>query len=114
MFHQYNGTFSIMLKRIFLVFCFLTSGLVSVYAQNNEFSGNDSTIVTIAPKKILMVYSKERTNDRIREFAAGFASYHSNNRIFSGIISLHLNPNGDRTKEEMFDVIVNATKTTFV
>ncbi|MCE5321045.1 MAG: ATP-binding protein [Bacteroidales bacterium] len=103
-----------MLKRIFLVICFLTSVLLSAYAQENAFPGKDTSIATIAPKKILMVYSKERTNDRIREFAAGFASYHSNNRIFSGIINLHLNPNGDRTKEEMFDEMVLATKTTFV
>ncbi|MBP1671639.1 MAG: Autoinducer 2 sensor kinase/phosphatase luxQ, partial [Bacteroidetes bacterium] len=103
-----------MLKRIFLVLCFLTSALLSAYAQENAFPGKDTSIVTIAPKKILMVYSKERTNERIREFSAGFSSFHSNNRIFSGIINLHLNPNGDRTKEEMLDEMVLSTKTTFV
>jgi len=103
-----------MLKRIFLVFCFLTSILISAYARKNTFPGKDTSIVSIVPKKILMVYSKDRTNERIREFSAGFSSFHSNNRIFSGVINLYLDPNGDRTKEEMFDVMVNATKTTFV
>ena len=103
-----------MLKRLFLLICFLTYGLIFVYAQDIAIVKEDSTNLTVAPKKILMVYSKDRTNERVREFSAGFSSYHSNNRVFSGIINLYLDPNGTRSREEKLADLILASKIVFV
>lgn len=102
-----------MFKRLLLVFCFFFTGLTSVFAQNNDSSALDSLANVLSPKRILLLYSKERSNERIREFSSGFSSYLSNNKIYSGIINLYLDPNGERSDEEKLGVLNRSRNTVF-
>lgn len=63
-------------------------GSTNLFAQERE-------------KRVMLVYSKERNNERIREFQTGFSTYHSNNKTNIRISNLYINSEGDRTKSDM-------------
>ena len=102
-----------MFKRLFLVFCFLSACFSSAFAQTNDSSVSDSLVNITAPKRILLLYSKERSNERVREFSSGFSSYHSNNKIYSGIINNHLDADGQRSREEKLAILNQSRGTIF-
>ena len=80
---------------LFLIFI-LSQGLLS--AQQVIKPTSDSTV---SEKWIMLVYSKEKNNERTREFNTGFSTYHSNNKTNTRISNLYINSEGDRTKEQM-------------
>ena len=92
---------------IFLLsgFTFLNSG--ELFSQNHI---EDSTENNRREKRIMLVFSKERNNERVREFGAGFSTYHSNNKTNIRITNLHINSEGNRSKEEMIRVMNLAWK----
>ncbi|PKP42608.1 MAG: hypothetical protein CVT93_04070 [Bacteroidetes bacterium HGW-Bacteroidetes-10] len=88
---------------IFFMACIQVS---SAYAQNAaDIAGTDSMSVS---KRILIIYSKERSNERLREITSGFSSYHSGKKTQTRITSMFLNGNGDRNREEMLNMLNNS------
>jgi PAS domain S-box-containing protein len=78
----------------------------SANAQNTaDIAGTDSLSES---KRILIVYSKERSNERLREITSGFSSYHSGKKTQTRITSMFLNGNGDRNREEMLNMLNNS------
>ena len=83
---------------ITLLACIQTS---FVFAQNAaEISIADSVA---EGKRVLIVYTKERSNERLREITSGFSSYHSGKKTHTRISSLYLNSNGTRDRDAMLD-----------
>lgn len=85
-----------------LLISLLTCTQASIaFAQNSaEISVADSVS---EGKRILIVYTKERSNERLREITSGFSSYHSGKKTQTRISSLYLNSNGTRDREQMLD-----------
>ena len=72
------------------------------------FWGSTNLFAQEREKRVMLVYSKERNNERIREFHTGFSTYHSNNKTNTRISNLIINSEGDRTKSDMIRSIKTA------
>ena len=72
------------------------------------FWGSTNLFAQEREKRVMLVYSKERNNERIREFHTGFSTYHSNNKTNTRISNLFINSEGERTKSDMIRSIKTA------
>lgn len=79
--------------------------VMAAFVSNAQNRLSDTTSRERDAKRIMLLFSKERNNERVREFGAGFSTYHSNNKTSTRITSLHINAEGDRTKEDMIRVL---------
>lgn len=91
-------------RLLFLLITTLTCIQASfAFAQNAaEISAADSGS---AGKRILIVYTKERGNERLREITSGFSSFHSGKKTQTRISTLYLNNDGNRGYDEMLSTL---------
>jgi len=91
---------------------FLLSGaiLMASVASSSQSLSSETTEREKREKRVMIVYSKERNNERVREFGAGFSTHHSNNKTNTRISNLYINSEGDRSKEDMIRVMNLAWK----
>jgi PAS domain S-box-containing protein len=96
-------------KRL-LIFLLAWSTLLGSGTALSQNIGSDSALIERKERRIMLIFSKERNNERVREFGAGFSTYNSNKKTNLRITNLHLNSEGDRSKEDMIRVMNMAWK----
>jgi len=97
------------IKRL-LIFLLVWSTLLGSATALSQNINSDTSDIERNERRVMLVFSKERNNERVREFGAGFSTYHSNKKTNLRITNLHINSEGDRTKDDMIRVMNLAWK----